>query len=49
MSIEDLVQEMFLVEAFVDDVQKFSTQVSFNLGVPWGVVPYNVSLSASCC
>ena len=37
MSVEDLVQEMFLVEAFVDDVQKFSSKVSFNVGVPWGL------------
>ena len=45
MSVENLLEWVFFWKAFVDNVQKFSSKVSSDVGVERRVVPCDVSCS----
>ena len=47
MPIEDLVKWVVLREAFINDVEELPSYVGFDAGVPWRVVPGDVSLAIS--
>ena len=40
MSVEDLVEWMFFLEAFIDDAEELSTKVGFNIRIERRIVPY---------
>ena len=50
MFVKDLVQGVFIWEASVYDVYELSSQVSFQVSVPWGIVPNDCSfvISVAC-
>ena len=47
MSVENLVEWMFFLEAFIDDAEELSTKVGFNIGIERRIVPCNVPFSLS--
>ena len=47
MSVENLVEWMLFLEAFIDDAEKLSTKVGFNIGIERRIVPCNVPFSLS--
>ena len=47
MSVENLVEWMFFLEAFIDDAEELSTKVGFNIQIKRRIVPCNVSFSLS--
>ena len=52
MPVKYLVQQVVWREAFLSNAQKLFCKVRFNIQVPWGIVPCDVSFSVlclSCC
>ena len=47
MFVKDLVYWVFVWEASVYDVYELSSQVSFHVSVPWGIVPNDFSFVIS--
>ena len=47
MFVKDLVYWVFVWEASVYDVYELSSQVSFHVSVPWGIVPNDFSFAIS--
>ena len=39
MLVKDLVKRVSVWKASVNDVKELPTQVSFHVGVPWGLLP----------
>ena len=47
MSVENLVEWMVFLEAFIDDKEEFSAKVGFNVRIGGRIVPCNVPFSLS--
>lgn len=47
MSVENLVEWMLFLEAFIDDAEELSTKVGFNIRIERRIVPCNVPFSLS--
>ena len=47
MSVENLVERMVFLEAFIDDEEELSTKVGFNVRIEGRIVPCNVPFSLS--
>ena len=47
MFVKDLVQGVFVWKASVNDVYELSSQVSFHVSVPWGIVSNDLSFAIS--
>ena len=47
MSVENLVEWMFFLEAFIDDVEELSTKVGFNIQIERRILPCNVPFCLS--
>ena len=47
MFVKGLVQGVFFWKASVYDVYELSSQVSFHVSVPWGIVPNDFSFAIS--
>ena len=47
MSVENPVEWMFFLEAFIDDAEELSIKVGFNIRIERRIVPCNVPFSLS--
>ena len=47
MSVEDLVEWMVFLEAVIDDKEKLSTKVGFNVTIERRIIPCNIPFSLS--